>query len=288
MAKALAEKKQIRLEGKGSGLYGSIKASDLEGVAPSAAPAQAGSRVPHAMPPPPPGTRFTDLPLSNIRSVIAKRLTMSKQTIPHYYLTMDVCIDELMNMRKDLNHSLEKSGVKLSVNDFIIKATSLASMAVPEANSAWMDKFIREYHSVDVSVAVSTEKGLFTPIIFEANKKGLSQISTEMKALAKKAREGKLAPQEFQGGTISISNLGMFNITNFCAVINPPQSCILAIGGLQTRMVPVKSTSGPGFKSSNFISVTLSCDHRVVDGAVGARWLQVFKDLIETPCKMLL
>uniref|UniRef100_A0A0V0G973 Acetyltransferase component of pyruvate dehydrogenase complex n=1 Tax=Triatoma dimidiata TaxID=72491 RepID=A0A0V0G973_TRIDM len=277
MAKKLAEQKNIRLEmvGKGTGMFESIKSKDLALLKPSAAPAKAVSR---------PTSAHTDIPVSNIRAIIAKRLLQSKNTIPHYYLTVDCCMDEIMSLRKNLNTALEKEKIKLSVNDFIIKATALACHKVPEANSAWMDTFIRQYNTVDVSVAVSTDRGLITPIVFNADIKGLIEISNDVKVLAKKAREGKLKPQEFQGGTISVSNLGMFGVDHFCAIINPPQACILAIGTTNGRMVPVK---GVGV-AKNFMTVTLSADHRIVDGAVGAHWLAAFKKLIEEPYKMLL
>lgn len=279
MAKNLAAKKGIRLEEikKGSGLYGSVTSKDLEGYQPSVSPAAAS--VGGA-----PGAAYVDIPVSNIRAVIAKRLLESKQTIPHYYLMMDICVDELLKVRSSLNKELEKDKVKLSVNDFIIKATAMASRKVPEANSHWLGNVIRQFNSVDVSVAVSTDKGLITPIVFEADRKGLVEISNTVKALAKKARDGKLQPHEFQGGTISVSNLGMFGTTHFCAIINPPQSCIVAVGTTQDRMVP---ENGVGV-AKQFVTITLSCDHRVVDGAIGARWLKVFKDMLETPHKMLL
>ncbi|XP_066993208.1 dihydrolipoyllysine-residue acetyltransferase component of pyruvate dehydrogenase complex, mitochondrial [Anabrus simplex] len=289
LARKLAAEKGIQLSdiGKGSGVYGSITARDLEGVAPSAAPSAAGPAVVAGKAAPAPGAAYTDQAVSNIRAVIAKRLLQSKQTIPHYYLQQDVRVDKLMKLRSDLNKLLEKDKVKLSVNDFIIKAASLACKKVPEANSAWMDTVIREYHSVDMSIAVATDKGLITPIVFEADKKGLVTISQTVKSLAAKAREGKLQPHEFQGGTFSISNLGMYGITSFSAIINPPQACILAVGSPQVRLIP-SNDSEKGFSQGNFITFSLSCDHRVVDGAVGAQWLSAFKQLIEKPETMLL
>ncbi|XP_054269137.1 dihydrolipoyllysine-residue acetyltransferase component of pyruvate dehydrogenase complex, mitochondrial-like isoform X1 [Macrosteles quadrilineatus] len=280
LAKKLAAEKGLSLESLsgGSGLFGSVKAGDLSKAGPASGPSPAVGAAPGAL--------HTDKPISNIRSVIAKRLLQSKQTIPHYYLTVDINVDEVLKIRTKINSLLEKQGVKLSVNDFVIKATALASKKVPEANSHWMDSVIREYHSVDVSVAVSTDTGLITPIVFEADKKGLVEISNDVKRLANKAKEGKLQPQEFQGGTISVSNLGMFGIKNFSAVINPPQACILAVGSVQKRIIPDKES--PNGKTADILSVTLSCDHRVVDGAVGAQWLQAFKSLLEDPQTMLL
>lgn len=284
LAKKLAAEKGLDLAsiGQGSGLFGSITSKDLAKA--SVASAQTTIAAPARVAP---AGSFSDLPTTGVRNVIAKRLLESKQTIPHYYLTVDISIDEIMKLRKQMNAALEKEGAKLTVNDFIIKATALACKKVPEANSAWMDTFIREFHTVDVSVAVSTKTGLITPIVFEAEKKGLLEISQEVKALANKAREGKLQPHEYQGGTISISNLGMFGIRTCSSIINPPQSCILAVGAPQTRLVP-DSNSPTGSRPSDFLQVTLSCDHRTVDGAVGAQWLIAFRQLIEKPTNMLL
>ena len=184
-----------------------------------------------------------------------------------------------------VNSRYKDEGIKLSVNDFIIKATALASRQVPECNSAWMDTYIREHHTCDVSVAVDTGSGLITPIVTNANSKGLAEISSNIKELAGKAKEGKLQPHEFMGGTITVSNLGMFGIGHFTAIINPPQSCILAVGGTKKKVLPA---SDGGYKTVNTMNVTLSCDHRVVDGAVGAQWLKHFKKYIEEPTSMLL
>ncbi|CAL1288752.1 unnamed protein product [Larinioides sclopetarius] len=278
LARSLARDKGIDLSGvQGSGPGGRIRAQDLEGAVPSA-PAGMPSAAP---------SQFIDIPMTNIRQVIARRLLQSKQTIPHYYLSVDVKMDRILRLRAQLNDMLQKDGVKLSVNDFIVKAAALACKKVPEVNSSWMDTFIRQFNSVDVSVAVSTDAGLITPIIFRADAKGLSTISSDTKTLASKAREGKLRPEEFQGGTFTISNLGMFGIKNFSAVINPPQSCILAVGNTESTLIP-DETSEKGFRAAKMMSVTLSCDHRVVDGAVGAQWLAHFKKLLEQPELMLL
>lgn len=284
MAKRLAESQRLRLEGQGSGLYGSLTAKDLDGLSAGAAPQQATAAQTVVVPP---GAAYVDIPVSNVRGVIAKRLLESKVTIPHYYLTIDCNVDKILELRARFNKSLEKSGKKLSINDFIIKAAATACKKVPECNSAWLGNTIRQFDSVDVSVAVSTDNGLITPIVFRADRKGVEDISTDVKALAAKAREGKLQPQEFQGGTFTISNLGMFDVTQFCAIINPPQSCILAVGGSQKRLV-IDEKSEKGFKEATFLSVTLSADHRTVDGAVGARWLQHFRKYMEDPATMLL
>ena len=283
LAKKIAAEKGLSLQGlKGTGLYGSVTVKDLAGApAIGAQPAAAVAGAP-AMGVP----AGMDIPVSTVRAVIAKRLLESKQTIPHYYLSVDINMDAALAMREKFNKMLEKEKVKLSVNDIIIKGMAMACKKIPEGNSAWMGDVIRQFNNVDVSVAVSTENGLITPIVFSADTKGIAQISKDVKALATKAREGKLQPQEFQGGTITISNLGMFGIKNFSAIINPPQSIILAIGTTETRLVPADNEKG--FTTSQFMSVTASCDHRTIDGAVGAQWLAVFKNFMENPTTMLL
>uniref|UniRef100_A0A4W5LBC4 Dihydrolipoamide S-acetyltransferase (E2 component of pyruvate dehydrogenase complex) n=1 Tax=Hucho hucho TaxID=62062 RepID=A0A4W5LBC4_9TELE len=210
----------------------------------------------------------------------------SKQTIPHYYLSVDVNMDQVLELRMELNAEVKARNIKLSVNDFIIKASALACLKVPEANSSWLDSVIRQNHVVDVSVAVSTPNGLMTPIVFNAHTKGLAAISSDVSALAAKARDGKLQPHQFQGGTFTISNLGMFGVKNFSAIINPPQACILAVGGSEKRLLP--AANDKGFDVASMMSVTLSCDHRVVDGAVGAQWLAEFRKFLEKPVTMLL
>jgi len=244
---------------------------------------------------------YIDHKNSNVRKTIAKRLLQSKQQVPHYYLTSEINIDKLMQLRSELNALLalqtakdapDQKAPKLSVNDMIVKASALACRKVPQVNSSWTDEAIREYNYVDISVAVATEGGLITPIVTDADKKGLATISAETKELAKKARAGKLQPHEYQGGTFTISNLGMFGISHFTAIINPPQSCILAVGSTQERVVVDKANTLPGaepkLKVSNILTVTMSCDHRVVDGAVGSQWLQAFKGYMENPQTMLL
>ncbi|XP_021514313.1 dihydrolipoyllysine-residue acetyltransferase component of pyruvate dehydrogenase complex, mitochondrial [Meriones unguiculatus] len=288
LAKKLAAEKGIDLtQVKGTGPEGRIIKKDIDSFVPSkAAPAAAAAMTPPGptVAPAPSGV-FTDIPISNIRRVIAQRLMQSKQTIPHYYLSIDVNMGEVLLVRKELNKMLEGKG-KISVNDFIIKASALACLKVPEANSSWMDTVIRQNHVVDVSVAVSTPAGLITPIVFNAHIKGLETIANDVVSLASKAREGKLQPHEFQGGTFTISNLGMFGIKNFSAIINPPQACILAIGASEDKLLPADNEKG--FDVASMMSVTLSCDHRVVDGAVGAQWLAEFKKYLEKPMTMLL
>ncbi|XP_035241379.1 dihydrolipoyllysine-residue acetyltransferase component of pyruvate dehydrogenase complex, mitochondrial-like [Anguilla anguilla] len=295
LARKLAAEKGIDLaQVKGTGPDGRVTRKDIESfVPPKAAPAPPPAPAPAPAAPVPapaavpmPTGTFTDIPISNIRRVIAQRLMQSKQTIPHYYLSVDINMDQVLELRKELNQEVKAENIKLSVNDFLIKASALACLKVPEANSSWLDTIIRQNHVVDVSVAVSTPNGLITPIVFNAHIKGLSAISTDVMSLAAKAREGKLQPHEFQGGTFTISNLGMFGIKNFSAIINPPQACILAVGGSEKRLLPADNERG--FDVASMMSVTLSCDHRVVDGAVGAQWLAEFRKFLEKPVTMLL
>ena len=228
---------------------------------------------------------YTKVPNNNMRKVIAKRLCESKQTIPHFYLNIECQIDKLMAARQEMNNSTDKDNpaYKISVNDLVIKAVAMALRDVPDANASWTDEAILKYNNVDISVAVAIDGGLITPIVKNADKKTVSSISNEMKDLASRARSGKLAPEEFQGGGFSISNLGMYGIKNFNAIINPPQSCILAIGTSIERAL----VENGNIKIANIMEVTLSCDHRVVDGAVGAKFLAAFKKYIENPMGML-
>jgi len=290
LAKRVALEKGIDINKVvGSGPRGRITVEDVEAFKPVAAPVAAPAAFvpPVVAPPPPPpaSAAFTDLELSNMRKTIAKRLAESKQTVPHYYLSVDVKMDDVLSLRQQLNSNSD-GDYKLSVNDFIVKASALALKKVPECNSQWMTDFIREFHTVDISVAVSTEGGLITPIVFDADKKGLQLINSDVSSLAEKARNKTIQPHEFMGGTFTISNLGMFGVTNFSAVINPPQSCILAVGATENRLVPADNENG--FAAAKMMSVTLSCDHRVVDGAVGAQWLKSFRNFLENPITMLL
>nr|XP_033774466.1 dihydrolipoyllysine-residue acetyltransferase component of pyruvate dehydrogenase complex, mitochondrial [Geotrypetes seraphini] len=289
LAKKLAAERDIDVtQVKGTGFDGRITKKDIESFVPPkvppvtaaapAAPSPAVAAVPTGV--------FTDIPITNIRRIIAQRLMQSKQTIPHYYLSIDINMGEILHLRKELNEVVKSENIKLSVNDFIIKASALACLKVPEANSFWMDTIIRRNHVVDVNVAVSTPAGLITPIVFNAHIKGLVSISKDVASLADKARDGKLQPHEFQGGTFTVSNLGMFGVKNFSAIINPPQACILAVGSSENRLVPADNEKG--FDVASVMSVTLSCDHRVVDGSVGAQWLAEFKKLLEKPTTMLL
>jgi pyruvate dehydrogenase E2 component (dihydrolipoamide acetyltransferase) len=228
---------------------------------------------------------YKKIPNSNMRKIIAKRLCESKQTVPHFYLSIECEIDKLTELRANMNLATDKDNpaYKLSVNDFVIKAVAMALRKVPAANASWTDEAILQFNNVDVSVAVAIDGGLITPIIRNADQKSMAVISNEMKDLAIRARAGKLAPQEFQGGGFSISNLGMYGIKKFNAIVNPPQSCILAIGAGSERAI-VKNSK---IEIANIMDVSLSCDHRVVDGAVGAEFLSAFKKYIENPVTML-
>ena len=270
---------------KGSGPHGRIVKADVESAM-AGGTAQRTAPAPRAVPSGPVpdfGQPFTAVPNSSVRKIIAKRLLEAKQTIPHFYLTVECNIDELLKLRAQLNG---RAGVnyKLSVNDFVIKAAAMALRKVPAANATWTDEAIRRYDNVDISVAVATPDGLITPIIRQADKKGLAVISNEMKDLATRAKDKKLKPEEFQGGGFSISNLGMFGIKEFSAIINPPQSCILAVGKGEQRPI-VKNGA---IAIANMMNCTLSVDHRSVDGAVGAEFMQAFQSIVEDPLQILL
>ena len=225
---------------------------------------------------------YTERPLTAMRRVIARRLTESKQTVPHFYLTVDCEIDELLKIRAELN--ARSDSYRISINDFVIRATALALRQIPAANASWSDEAILLWDSVDVAVAVALEDGLIAPIVKNADRKGLATIANETKDLTVRARAGKLKLEEFQGGTFSISNLGMFGVRDFAAVINPPHGGILAVGSGEQRPV-VKNRA---LSIATVMSCTLSCDHRAVDGAVGAQFLAAFKKLVEDPLTMLL
>ena len=298
LARRMAAQAGIDLKSvQGSGPHGRIVKSDIEaalkgGPRPAAAPqakteaAPAAAAAPApapAAPAAPPTAVYDEIPLNNMRKVIARRLTEAKQTIPHFYLTIDCELDALLAMRAQLN-GREGADYKLSVNDFVIKAVALGMRKVPGVNAAWGGDKIYQFKEVDVSVAVAIDGGLITPIVRRADQKGLSTISNEMKDLAKRAKDGKLKPEEFQGGGFSISNLGMYGIKDFLAVINPPQACILAVGAGERRPV----VKGDEIKIATVMAVSLSTDHRVVDGALGAVFLQEFKRLVEDPLALLL
>ncbi len=298
LARRIAKDRGVDLAAvKGSGPHGRIVKADVESAQPgAAAPAAAATPAATAATAAAPaaagpgakeladllGMSYTQEPLSGMRKVIAKRLTESKQQVPHFYLTVDCELDELLKTRKDLNS--RSDDYKISVNDFVIRAVALALKKVPAANASYDESGLLFYDHADVSVAVATPAGLITPIIKAAEGKGLAAISNEMKDLAVRARDGKLKPEEYQGGGFSVSNLGMFGVKEFAAVINPPQGCILAVGAGTQRPV-VKNGA---LSIATVMGCTLSVDHRVVDGAVGAQFLAAFKKLIEDPLTMLL
>ena len=294
LARRIAADKGVDLSGlTGSGPNGRIVKADVEGAKPGAAPAAAkADAAPTAAAPAPaaapkPAT-VPDIPheatkLSNMRKTIARRLTESKQTVPHIYLTVDIQLDALLKLRGELNASLESRGVKLSVNDMLVKALAQALIAVPKCNVMFTPDQLISFKRADISVAVSTPSGLITPIVVGADTKSLSAISTEVKDLAARAKDNKLKPEEFQGGTASISNMGMFGIKQFEAVINPPQGMIMAIGAGEKRPYIVDGE----LAVATVMSATGSFDHRAIDGADGAELMKVFKELVERPLGML-
>ncbi|WP_343794851.1 2-oxo acid dehydrogenase subunit E2, partial [Sphingomonas trueperi] len=300
LARRIAADKGVDLAGvTGSGPNGRIVKADVEGAKPGAAPAAApttaaptASAAPAAAPAAPAETKavwFDDsIPheeekLSNIRKTIARRLTESKQTVPHIYLTVDIRLDALLKLRGELNKALEARGVKLSVNDLLIKALGVALARTPKCNVTFTGDKLIKYSRADVSVAVSTPTGLITPIVKDAANKSVSAIATEMKDLAARAREGKLQPHEYQGGTASLSNMGMYGIKQFEAVINPPQGMIMAIGAGEKRPYIIDDALGV----ATVMSATGSFDHRAIDGADGAEMMKIFKELVEAPMGMI-
>jgi pyruvate dehydrogenase E2 component (dihydrolipoamide acetyltransferase) len=300
LARRMAQQAGIDLSAlKGSGPHGRIVKADIEAAqqagakpAPAAAVAQpqvpaAPAVTPAAKPAAPITAPHQLVPHSTMRKVIARRLTEAKQQVPHFYLTMDIMLDALLKLRADLNAKSAKDGpgaFKLSVNDLLIKAAGITLRRVPKANASYTEDGIALYDDVDVSVAVAIPDGLITPIIRKADQKGLAAISNEMKDLAARARAGKLKPEEFQGGGFSISNLGMFGVRDFAAIINPPQGAILAVGAGEQRPV-VKDGA---LAIATVMTCTLSVDHRVVDGALGAEWLAAFKAVVEDPLSLML
>ncbi len=294
LARRIAAEKGIELSGvTGSGPNGRIVKADVESaksgaaapaaVTSEAAPAPTAAPAPAAKPAAVPDIPHEATKLSNMRKTIARRLTESKQTVPHIYLTVDIQLDALLKLRGELNASLESRGVKLSVNDMLVKALGVALIAVPKCNVMFTPDQLISFKRADVSVAVSTPAGLITPIVAGADTKSLSAISTEVKDLAARAKENKLKPEEFQGGTASISNMGMFGIKQFEAVINPPQGMIMAIGAGEKRPYVVNGE----LAVATVMSATGSFDHRAIDGADGAELMKVFKELVERPLGML-
>ncbi|HEY4123874.1 MAG TPA: pyruvate dehydrogenase complex dihydrolipoamide acetyltransferase [Rhizomicrobium sp.] len=301
LARKIAEQKGVDLTSlSGSGPRGRIVKADVD-IAKAGAKAPAKTAVPAKDVPTPTAAvsgiaplpdaklyfkpdEYEEIPHDSMRKAIAKRLTSAKALIPHFYLTIDCRIDELMGTRARLNAAAPKDGYKLSVNDFVVKAAAFALLRVPEVNASWTDNAILRHKHADIGVAVALDFGLITPIVFHAEEKGLAHISNEVKLLAERARAKKLKPQEFEGGTFAISNLGMFGIREFTAVINPPHAAILAVGAGEQRAI----VRDGKVEVATVMTVTMSCDHRVVDGATGARFLQAFKTFVEDPAAMLL
>jgi pyruvate dehydrogenase E2 component (dihydrolipoamide acetyltransferase) len=284
---------------QGSGPHGRIIRRDVEGLKgqPAAAPAKAAPASSPAAATAPaaprqvlsleqmgiPAGSYDLVPLDGMKKTIARRMTESFRDVPHFPRTVDLQIDELLAARAKINAMLGDRGVKVSVNDMVIKAAAAALIRVPDANASYTPEGIAMHHHADVAVAVAIDGGLITPIVRAAETKGLATIAAEMKDLAERARTKKLKPEEFQGGTFSVSNLGMFGIKSFASIINEPQGCILSVGAGEKRPV----VKGDQLAIATVMSVTLTCDHRVVDGAIGARWLQAFKAMIEDPITMI-
>ncbi len=290
LARRIATDKNLDLSRiTGSGPHGRIIKADVEGAKPGAAPAAAPKAAPQPGRPASaaqpiftaPGDQR--IPHTSIRKVIARRMLESKQTVPHFYLTVEVEIDALLAARAAINGIAEKKGAKVSVNDMVIKACAKALRDHPECNASWTEDEMIQYGAVDISVAVATDRGLITPIVRNADMKGAAQISIEMKDLAERAKTGKLKLEEFQGGGFTISNLGMFGVKEFAAIINPPQAMILAVGAGEERVVARKGQ----MVIRNMMSLTLAVDHRVVDGAMGARFMQTLRAYVEQPAAML-
>ncbi len=299
LARRIAADKGLDLtQIKGSGPHGRIVKADVENAKAAATPAKSeapaeAAKAPAPAPSGPSGDavaamyqdrEYEEIKLDGMRKTIAARLTEAKQTVPHFYLRRDIQLDALLKFRGELNKQLEGRGVKLSVNDFIIKACALALQAVPTANAVWAGDKVLQLKPSDVAVAVAIEGGLFTPVLKDAEMKSLSALSSEMKDLAARARDRKLSPEEYQGGTFAVSNLGMFGIDNFDAVINPPHGAILAVGAGVKK--PVVGKDGE-LSVATVMSVTLSVDHRVIDGALGAELLQQIVENLENPMVML-
>ncbi|WP_372622837.1 pyruvate dehydrogenase complex dihydrolipoamide acetyltransferase [Falsiroseomonas sp.] len=304
LAKRMAQQAGIELSGlNGSGPNGRIVKADIEaalakGPAAKAAPAPQAQAAPAAAPAPAPRAPAAPVnlaalgphqavPHSTMRKVIARRLSESKATIPHFYVTMDIELDALLKLRGQLNAASPKEGpgaFKLSVNDLVIKAAAVTLRRIPKVNASWTDEAAILYDDVDISVAVSIPDGLITPIIRKADQKGLAAISAEMKDLAARAKSGKLKPEEFQGGGFSISNMGMYGVSDFSAIINPPQAGILAVSAGQQRPV-VKDGA---LAVATVMTCTLSVDHRIVDGALAAEWIAEFKRIVEQPLSLML
>lgn len=284
LARRLARDAGVDLAGlKGSGPQGRIIKRDVRAagsagpaVAPAVAPVQAAAAAAGA------GQAYTEVPHTSMRRTIARRLSESKQTVPHFYLRADCRVDALLALRAQINQAASR---KISVNDFIVKAVAVALRELPDMNVSWTETALRRYDAIDVSVAVSTPTGLITPVVKAADSRPLSLISGEIADLAQRAREGKLQPHEYQGGSFTVSNLGMYGVQEFAAIINPPQAAILAVGGFERR--PVANDDGE-LGVASVMTATLSVDHRAIDGALAAQWLGIFKTIVENPLSALI
>ena len=300
LARRIAKQASVDLsQVRGSGPHGRIIRRDVEGLKPSPASAQQPAPQPQARPAAPAAGAARNVqsleqmgiasgsydlvPLDGMKRTIARRMTESFRDVPHFPLTIDLEIDALLTARARINGMLEKEGVKVSVNDMLIKAAAIALKRAPDANASYTPEGIALHHHADVAVAVAIEGGLITPIVRAAETKGVAEIAREMKDLAERARSRKLKPEEFQGGTFTISNLGMFGVRSFASIINQPQGAILSVGVGEKQPV----AHGDQLAVATVMTVTLTCDHRVVDGAIGARWLSVFKSLVEDPITMI-
>ena len=298
LARRIAEQKGVDLASvTGSGPHGRIIKADVEAAKPGQAKPAAPQATSQAAPAPSAAPRpvqsleqmgiapgsYDLIPLDGMRKTVARRMSDSFRDVPHFPLSIDIELDELLAARIKINAMLEKQGVKVSVNDMVIKAAAVALMRVPEANASYSPEGIAMHHHADIALAVAVPGGLITPIIRSAETKGLARIATEAKDLAERARTKKLKPEEFQGGTFSVSNLGMFGIKSFASIINEPQGAILSVGAGEKRPV----VRGNELAIATVMTVTLTCDHRVVDGATGARWLAAFKPLLEDPITLI-
>ena len=291
LARRIAKSKNLELTNiKGTGPYGRIVKADVESnniklLEKTATVSVTSSTTTEIIKDIYKDRRFKEIALDGMRTVIANRLTEAKQTIPHFYLRRSVSLDKLLMIRAEMNNGLSDKGIKISVNDFIIKASSLALQDIPQANVVWAHDRILQMKSSDVAVAVSVEGGLYTPVLFDSENKSISSLSSEIKALASKARDKKLSPREYQGGSFAISNLGMMGVENFDAVINPPHGSILAVGAGTKKPIVMEDGS---ISVATIMSMTLSVDHRAIDGALGAEFLARIAHYLENPLNMLI
>ena len=298
LAKTLAAQMNHDLRSiPGTGPNGRIVAADVREFVPSAtsqrvAVTAAGAHAPARMGPPAPapipGAGFTDYPLSEASKAIAARLKVAKQTVPHYYLTVDLQLGKLLDARATLNKEMGEDQPQISVNDFLIKAAALASKKVPEANASWHGEYVRQYHAVDINVMMGVGDGLVAPVVRGVDSKGLKALSAEVAGLMAGSEAGSLPAEALQPGTFTLVNVGMYGVKSVAPIVNLPQACVLGVGAIENRVVPAQRWEGEVYEVVPGVTVTLSCDHRVIDGAVGAQWLSAFKGLVEDPVTLLL